>query len=814
MLASRRVVFFVASALLVFGFSAATDAQPLLIGPAATNSSNSPVVPGPTTPPLTDERAQNAEQLRLAQRKLETNGAADKVAVREVAYLQTRDAILAQRAAVEQQIKDLSSRKERIETQLKSPQAPAKAPMFADLDRMKDDLATGQAKAALLTDKLETATSNKERAHAALDETQVKFRQAKGAYESGKNGPNAAELSAAAERARHDVELASETLTLRKSELARGQLAKDLQQLSVKLLRDKVERTAPLVTLSEADYQQQIDEIKKIQEATKNSLSQAESDMRATEVERAELKKQLEAGAGDVRALITEKLAVQWRTRQRASEEIESLSQRMQQLSQLQVAWTRRYELASVKRDPNDQDVYLQLKSQQKETRQILEELSSGLRIQILTMETLRNDLTSLAKKANDAAKGPAEVLSYIRQQQSQLEETLRINDQRLVSIESTRRVHEKLLVELNENLKSLTPKSIALGAWYQFVQVWNLTFIPTEKGPITVGMSILALTTLALGWTLSRFVSVLVAYRVLKRFRLSKDATSAIRSLVFYSMLAGVVLEAMHMVNIDLTAFTILGGALAIGVGFGSQALINNFIGGLIMLAERPVRLGERITFDGMDGIVEDVGFRCTKLRTNSDHLLTIPNSTLVNQSIENIDRRRTIRRKLTIAVSYNITRSALAGAVDAIRDVLEEKEIRERIHPIVGFEEYSPKVFFSEFATESLNIQVVYWYAPADWWSYMEHSQRVNFRIMEEFERLGIDFAFPSKTAYVKKDKKITATGASRDRTRRNSRNRQTDWSPQREQGFPKPPLLALRASNKSFFMSSARATPCSPA
>jgi hypothetical protein len=308
MLASRRIVLFVASALLAFGFSATNDAQPLLIGPAATNSSNSPVVPGPTAPALTDERAQNAEQLRLAQRRLETNGEADKVAAREVAYLQTRDAILAQRAAVERQIKDLNSRKERIESQLKSPQSSDKAPTFADLDRMKDDLATGRAKAALLADKLETATSNKERAQAALDETQVKFRQAQGAYESGKNGPKAAELSAAAERARHDADLAAETLTLRKSELARGQLAKELQQLSVKLLQDKVARTSPLVTLSKADYQQQIEEITKIQETTKNSLSQAESDMGATEVERAELKKQLETAVGDDRALITEKL--------------------------------------------------------------------------------------------------------------------------------------------------------------------------------------------------------------------------------------------------------------------------------------------------------------------------------------------------------------------------------------------------------------------------------------------------------------------------------------------------------------------------
>src|SRR4029078_5302360 len=99
-------------------------------------------------------------------------------------------------------------------------------------------------------------------------------------------------------------------------------------------------------------------------------------------------------------------------------------------------------------------------------------------------MKNLRSDLTKVAKKASDAAKGPVEILSYIEEQQAQVEETLRINDQRMVSTETTRRVHEKLLDELNENLKALTPKSLALGAWYQFEQVWNYSFIPTEKGP------------------------------------------------------------------------------------------------------------------------------------------------------------------------------------------------------------------------------------------------------------------------------------------------------------------------------------------
>src|SRR4051812_8458242 len=102
MLASRRSVLFLAIASLVI-VSSPTSAQPLLIGPAEAIPS-SPVVPGPTAPALSNERMQNAEQLRLAQRRLEIGGTADKVAAVEVAFLQTRDAVLAQRAAVEQQI--------------------------------------------------------------------------------------------------------------------------------------------------------------------------------------------------------------------------------------------------------------------------------------------------------------------------------------------------------------------------------------------------------------------------------------------------------------------------------------------------------------------------------------------------------------------------------------------------------------------------------------------------------------------------------------------------------------------------------------
>jgi MscS family membrane protein len=290
---------------------------------------------------------------------------------------------------------------------------------------------------------------------------------------------------------------------------------------------------------------------------------------------------------------------------------------------------------------------------------------------------------------------------------------------------------------------------------WAGVTWLWDYELAATvDDRSVTVGKLFRALVVFGIGWLLSRMVSRFFAHRLLKRFRLSKDAIAVIRSIIFYSAIMTAALVALRSADVPLTAFTILGGAVAIGVGFGSQALINNFLSGLIMLAERPVRIGERVLFGNYDGVIEDVGYRCTKLRTGTDHLVTIPNSALINDSIENIGRRRTIRRIMNLDITYDTPRARISEAVEAIRAVLEEPGIREPIHPMIGWEKFPPRVFFQDFMADSLNIIVVYWFAPADHWEYMAHAEKVNLRVYEEFERLGVSFAFPSRTVYLAND------------------------------------------------------------
>jgi potassium-dependent mechanosensitive channel len=747
---ARRFTFFSVVAVFAAMFSSGALAQPTLINPAL------PIAPAAPAPPPTvaEKREENSAQLRIAMRKLETNGAPDPAAAQEIAYYQTRDAVLAQQDAVEQQVKDLEARKTELESHLKSPPPNDKQYKFADLDRMRDDVAAEKARTSLLADKLATANTRLQKAKAAVEECEVKRRQTQGDYDKGKDAPNAAELAVAADRARQDAALAGETLALRKREVDREELAQQVLKLSTKVRQEQVDRIGPQIAFTQADYQEQVDGIKKTEESETASLSRAQADLHITASQLRSAEQQLDAAVGDNRAILLETVAAYRRNKDKLSEEIDARTQRLQQLAQLRIAWSRRYQIATTDRANTEHEVWGQLKIFQKETKSVIEDLAADLRTQIQKMREVRSSLSSVAKKVETAAKGPPEIQLAIGNQQKALDETLRIYEKNLVTIETSRRVHEKLLDEIGDTVEAVTAKAIALSVWYQFDTIWKSELLVLSNQSVRVGDAAKGLTILIIGWLLSRSTSGMFANRFLKRFRLSKDATSAIRSLVFYSLLMFVALTALNTVGVPLTAFTILGGALAIGVGFGSQTLINNFIGGLIMLAERPVRLGERVTFGDIDGVVEDVGFRCTKLRTQSDHLVTIPNSTLVNESIENIDRRRTIRRAFTVAVTYNISHELLAEGVQAIRDVLEEREIRERIHPIVGFEEISPQVHFIDFATESLNIQITYCYAPVDNAAFAEHSQRVNFRIMEEFDRLGIEFAFPSKTAYVKKN------------------------------------------------------------
>lgn len=194
---------------------------------------------------------------------------------------------------------------------------------------------------------------------------------------------------------------------------------------------------------------------------------------------------------------------------------------------------------------------------------------------------------------------------------------------------------------------------------------------------------------------------------------------------------------------------------ALLAGLGLGglafalaAQDTIKNLFGSLVIFTDKPFGLGDRINYDGHDGVIEEVGLRSTRLRRLDGHQVTIPNGELANKSIHNIAKRPFIRRIFTLGVTYDTTPEKVSRAKEILEDVLKDHE---------GMDpkgEMLPRVYFSDFSSSSLDFKCMYWYHPAAYWDYMKFSEWVNLEILRRFNKEGIEFAFPTQTIHLAKE------------------------------------------------------------
>ena len=186
--------------------------------------------------------------------------------------------------------------------------------------------------------------------------------------------------------------------------------------------------------------------------------------------------------------------------------------------------------------------------------------------------------------------------------------------------------------------------------------------------------------------------------------------------------------------------------GIGGLAVALAAQDSIKNFFGSIVLFTDKPFEIGDRVVVDGHDGPVEEVGLRSSKIRTLDGHLITVPNGELANKTIQNIGKRPYIRRVANITVTYDTSPDKVERAIEILKELLNN---HEGMH-----EDFPPRVFFNDFNSDSLNIMVIYWYHPPNYWDYMAFSENFNKNVLRRFNEEGIDFAFPSQTVYLAGD------------------------------------------------------------
>ncbi len=192
----------------------------------------------------------------------------------------------------------------------------------------------------------------------------------------------------------------------------------------------------------------------------------------------------------------------------------------------------------------------------------------------------------------------------------------------------------------------------------------------------------------------------------------------------------------------------SVLLAGLGIGglaIGFAAKDTIANIFGSITIFADRPFDVGDWVIIGDTEGVIEEVGFRTTKIRTFEKTLITIPNSLIANTTINNFSRMPLRRVKQRIGILYETPIDKVRQVVQGMRQLLID-------HPQVA--EDPLLVNFEDFADSSLTIFVYYFTVTTKWAEYLSVREEINLKFMELFENLGVEFAYPTRTLWHRGD------------------------------------------------------------
>ncbi|NPA42274.1 MAG: mechanosensitive ion channel family protein [Aquificae bacterium] len=195
--------------------------------------------------------------------------------------------------------------------------------------------------------------------------------------------------------------------------------------------------------------------------------------------------------------------------------------------------------------------------------------------------------------------------------------------------------------------------------------------------------------------------------------------------------------------INVSALLASLGLGGLAFALAARDTAA--NLFGGLTILADKSMKVGDWVKIGSVEGIVEDIGLRTTKIRSFEKSYITVPNQYISNQPLENFSRRNVRRIKMTIGITYDTSREQVVKILEDIREMLKN-------HPGIAKDQLL-MVYFTEFGESSLDIFIYCFTNTAKWSEYLAIREDVNLKIMEIVEKHGSSFAFPSRSIYVEK-------------------------------------------------------------
>jgi len=306
------------------------------------------------------------------------------------------------------------------------------------------------------------------------------------------------------------------------------------------------------------------------------------------------------------------------------------------------------------------------------------------------------------------------------------------------------------LLTELIKNkllskIFSLLIWSIAalhlLGIYNSVVTLLDKIAFQSGNIHISLLMVIKGVLTLFIFFWIANKLTTFSERKIKKVSTLTPSIKVLLTQILKFLIFTGVILVTMSSLGIDLTALAVVGGAVGVGVGFGLQKVVSNFISGIIILLDKSVKPGDIIEIEDVYGEIKSIGLRYISVLTLDGKEYIIPNEDLITKKVINWSySNNLVRTKVSIGVSYN-------SNVDKALELLEQSV--KNIDRIL--QKPSPKIFLKEFGDSSVNLEIKFWIKDPEN-GITNLKSEVNKNIWRLFKENGIEIPFPQQDIHFK--------------------------------------------------------------
>ena len=281
-------------------------------------------------------------------------------------------------------------------------------------------------------------------------------------------------------------------------------------------------------------------------------------------------------------------------------------------------------------------------------------------------------------------------------------------------------------------------------------VKVWNTELF----GSVTIGSILLLLILFASVIIVERIVQKQLIRRFLSRTKLQPSLQFGLSRIIGYTLIAVGFYVAFQLVGVDLSSLAIIAASVGVGVGFGLQNIINNFVSGIIILTERPISIGDRIEVAGVAGRVTKIQLRSTTVVTNDNITMIVPNADFISNTVTNWSHGDPkVRIRVPVGVAYG-------SDLKLLQQLLLEAAGE---HP-KALRDPSPVVLFNEFGDNSLNFELGVWTqemtaAP------IHFTSEMNFIIEQKLRENDIEIPFPQRDLHVRSGLPAAAEASNED-------------------------------------------------